>query len=605
VSEHPDQNPYPGPQPFERTDRTLFFGRDREKRELVSLVLAHPVVLLYARSGAGKTSLLNAGVVPDLEGEEGFEVLPSLRIRPAADDPPPPEVANAYVYAVLTNLVRDLGADLDDLRPRLASMSFTDFLAEREQARNTENFFAPRVLVFDQFEELFTVYPEFWAQREAFVRQLVGMFEHENEEVLGPLRIVLALREDHLAELAPYARLMPDGFRIRRRLELLDRTAALEAVTEPMRNTGRSFAPRVAETLVDDLLKQRIEKRPRPDAAAARVWRRRPPSGTVAEIIPGEFVEPVLLQVVCRSLWNRLPAGVTEITAEHLREGGSVDQALRQLYDDAVQTALKVVRAGAVSRSDTSRGTITAVLRAIRVSEGQLRARVEAEFITPLGTRDTRWQGPSATAGIPNIAVEALERERLLRAESARGGRYVELTHDSLIEPIRISNRRYRETRRRITVGVAAVAVAGAAVVVASLLLLTSRGSSRNTSAELNVSPLGIRQAIRPDVTGFLVTLSSGKLDFGPIPINESEYKSIVLASGAERLKISAVESSSEDFAVSASCNTEVPLPAHRTCPITVAFAPLTPGRKDAVLRVTRQDGSPLKVVLNGTGVRR
>ena len=72
--------PYVGPRPFERKDQALFFGRDREARELLSLVVAHEAVLLYAQSGAGKTSLLNARLIPLLE-EKGFQVLPTARVR--------------------------------------------------------------------------------------------------------------------------------------------------------------------------------------------------------------------------------------------------------------------------------------------------------------------------------------------------------------------------------------------------------------------------------------------------------------------------------------------------------------------------------------------
>ena len=57
-------NPYIGPRPFERSDRDQFFGRTRETRDLLSLIMAERVVLFYAQSGAGKTSLLNTQIVP-------------------------------------------------------------------------------------------------------------------------------------------------------------------------------------------------------------------------------------------------------------------------------------------------------------------------------------------------------------------------------------------------------------------------------------------------------------------------------------------------------------------------------------------------------------
>jgi len=42
-----DQKPYVGPRPFGHDEKDIFFGRDREARDLCSLVVAHPV-LIYA-----------------------------------------------------------------------------------------------------------------------------------------------------------------------------------------------------------------------------------------------------------------------------------------------------------------------------------------------------------------------------------------------------------------------------------------------------------------------------------------------------------------------------------------------------------------------------
>ncbi|MFY9796419.1 MAG: hypothetical protein WAK17_00515 [Candidatus Nitrosopolaris sp.] len=54
--------PYVGPRSFGRdiVDQRRFFGRDEEGDEIVSLISAHKLVLVYAQSGAGKTSIFNA-----------------------------------------------------------------------------------------------------------------------------------------------------------------------------------------------------------------------------------------------------------------------------------------------------------------------------------------------------------------------------------------------------------------------------------------------------------------------------------------------------------------------------------------------------------------
>ncbi|MFL5803456.1 MAG: hypothetical protein ACJ8CR_17155, partial [Roseiflexaceae bacterium] len=82
VSEAAPPNPYIGPRSFQ-TGETLY-GRDREIRELLGLLIAERIVLLHSPSGAGKTSLVQAALIPRLQ-EQDFTVLPVMRI---SLDPP-------------------------------------------------------------------------------------------------------------------------------------------------------------------------------------------------------------------------------------------------------------------------------------------------------------------------------------------------------------------------------------------------------------------------------------------------------------------------------------------------------------------------------------
>lgn len=412
--------PYVGPRPFARDDAGVFFGRDREIRELLSLVVAHRVVLLYAASGAGKSSLLAAGLVPDLEGEEGFEVLPIARLRGLVDGAVPAGVANVYVV----NLLSHWGtADGDGVSVKRA-------LQEREHVV-VDGLPAPRALVVDQLEELFTLYPEHWRQRAGYFEQLAAALDAD-----PLLRLVLAIREDYVAQLDPFAPIL-GGLRTRFRLEPLKPAAALLAVKGPLAGTDRAFAPGVAEGLVEDLRQIRVEA----------------PSGQSVEV-EGEFVEPVQLQVACHSLWSALPPAVDVITSDHLQTYGDVDQVLGRYYSSAV----------------------AASARAARMRESELRDRVERAFITPAGTRGTAHGAQDSTAGIPVAAIQELENRHVLRAERVRGARWYELTHDRLIEPIRASNRAAREDRdrrrnRRYLRLAAALALLAAAAVGALLLL--------------------------------------------------------------------------------------------------------------------------------------
>jgi hypothetical protein len=70
-------NPYIGPRSFRTGER--LYGRDRELRRLLDLLIAERIVLLHAPSGAGKTSLVQAALIPALRAE-GFAVLPPIRV---------------------------------------------------------------------------------------------------------------------------------------------------------------------------------------------------------------------------------------------------------------------------------------------------------------------------------------------------------------------------------------------------------------------------------------------------------------------------------------------------------------------------------------------
>src|SRR5688500_9637187 len=109
--------PYIGPRPFGKADvdKKRFFGRDSEADEIVSLILGHRLILVYAQSGAGKTSIINAKVTPMLE-DYGFQVLPSARIGnvsnteehlPSNINIRPSNNKNVYMYNAIQSLIRE------------------------------------------------------------------------------------------------------------------------------------------------------------------------------------------------------------------------------------------------------------------------------------------------------------------------------------------------------------------------------------------------------------------------------------------------------------------------------------------------------------------
>jgi WD40 repeat protein len=380
------KNPYVGPYAFQIRDAARFTGRDREAEALLSLVISERIVVFYSPSGAGKTSLVNARLIPGLR-RKGFKVLPVVRV--GGDLPAGVTPANVYTFNALWILA---GTKADP--QKLQDCSLAAFL--RAVSRPRGRAAPPSVLILDQFEEILTHFPERWPERRGFFQQLRQALLQDSA-----LSVVLALREDRLAELDPYAPLLPGQLRTRFRLESLRRQDAVGAVRKPALAAGRPFEPGVAELLVDDLARVRIAGQ--------------------QDTMPGEFVEPVQLQVVCFQLWENLrskPGGT--ITEDDRRESGDPDRALEEFYESAIRRACE--KTG--------------------VPEAQIRRWFGTALITPTRIRGQVSHEPEASGGLRNAAVDELVGSHLVRAELARGGTWYELAHDRFIDPILRSNQR-------------------------------------------------------------------------------------------------------------------------------------------------------------------
>jgi WD40 repeat protein len=398
-------NPYVGPRTFLKNEGHLFFGRDREARDLLALVNSEKLVLFYAQSGAGKSSLINTRLIPSLETKK-YEVLRVGRV--GGEDFPGIEIDNIYAFNLMRSLIQQ------DIHPEvLAPLHLKEFLSglrcrqlENENeyfcdlnlSANAERGTARRVLIVDQFEEIFSTHPEAWNKREAFFEQLAAAMESDSH-----LWVVLVMREDYIALVDPYAPLMPGGLRTRYYMQRLGREAAIEAVRKPVERL-RPYEEGVAEKLVEDLSSIKVQQ----------------PDGT-QETRPGQYVEAVQLQVVCYSLWQNLPENGTHITERDILEVGDVDEALGKYYSDRVAE----------------------VAQRKHVKERLIRDWIEDELIAPGGIRSMVLRETSRkSGGINDDVIQALQSD-LVRPENRGGTIWYELTHDRLVSPILESNKKW------------------------------------------------------------------------------------------------------------------------------------------------------------------
>ena len=352
---NPRPNPYVGPRAFQTGEK--LYGRDRETRDLLDLLIAERIVTLHSPSGAGKSSLIQAGLIPLLE-QEGFCVLPVVRVNLE----PPPDLLddpgfNRYAFSVMLSLEEPLPDDLQLPTRQLASLSLADYLNQRPKADDDPDNF---VLVFDQFEEVLTIDPTDQAGKQAFFAQLGAALRDRNRWAL------FSLREDFLAALNPFVRPVPTRFANTYRLDLLGKAAAQQAIQQPAREAGVDFLDNTALKLADDLRRVLVQK----------------PDGSMEEQL-GPHVEPVQLQVVCYRLWSQLPEDADQITEEHLASVGDVDQSLADYYAEQV----------------------SAIAGQTGVVERAIREWMERKLITEGGFRGQVLMGTDSSEGLDNDAI--------------------------------------------------------------------------------------------------------------------------------------------------------------------------------------------------------
>ena len=337
------QNPWPGLRAFTESDRDFFFGRERETAELLSIVKRAPVVVLYGQSGLGKTSLLQAGLFPELKKSDFVP----FRLRFDHE-----EGAPSFAEQIKQALVSELdAAQVDVPRP-----SPNETLWEYFHRRDVD-FWGPRnrlctpVIVLDQFEEVFTVgqaSDKSAARVAQFAADLESVIEHRPpdsvrerldahpEEALAydfqrqPVKFVLSLREDFLPQLDPWRSRMPSLLPNRFRLERMTATQALSVIEKG----GRELVDaEVAREIVDFVSSSQRKQ-------ATRSMERRD-------------VEPALLSVVCEELnRRRLERNQPRITADLFTEEQSgiiqsfyerafdgIDRRVREWVEDELLTA--------------------------------------------------------------------------------------------------------------------------------------------------------------------------------------------------------------------------------------------------------------------------
>jgi WD40 repeat protein len=417
------REPFRGIEQFRFVDRPIFFERRDEIRRLIRLVSIYRGTLLYGESGVGKSSVINAGLIPAML-DEGF--LPErLRVQPV------PGAELVVERIALTDegtapfLPSRFAAD-DESRTRLVFST-----ADMHARLGLEHAGGAPLLILDQFEEFITLFEEAPENREKFAEAtqaqntLLDFFRDLLRDETLPVKLLFVFREDYLAKLSRLFALVPNLRDQHVRLTFPDSSVLKKLIRGPFtcEIPPEHFGHVISEELANKLC------------------------AALAERSESGAINLTEVQIACLSLWH--------------------DPKMESLFDatpnraEVVQKLLEGHLTGSLDRLSAGlREPAVAILRHLVTPAGTRNIILEADLLERLQITEKIPQ----TIGKRALA-ELTDQSRLVRKQRRNEAYFYDITSEFLVPWIRrqrvLSDARIamRKFRKRVGVAVAISAV--------------------------------------------------------------------------------------------------------------------------------------------------
>lgn len=407
---------YPGLNSFRAEEQAIFFGRQRETAELLQMVRAEQAVVLFSKSGLGKSSLLSAGLLPALRPLNFQPIRVRFQQEKNATDTAD---TTTPIDVLVTNLRKEFRVAYERLeqQPPEPTMLFdaaSPRLWEQVKVCPFPDQRVP-VFLFDQFEEFFAYTLD---QQKEFASQLAELLHDQapvrvinwlldmdkrTPDVIAwsqqpPVKCVFAIRADRLADMHSLKPYIPLILRNRYELGPLQQQAARDAISQPagLPQVDGPFATPpftyhlpTLEMIMDELSNDDCE------------------------------VEGAQLQIVCQYVEDRLKEKFQPVVDHEVISGR---RQVMRILDKFYRTQLRSI------------GNSTDITAASNVLENEL---VEGGRRVGLPEpKMMRLLGITFSEDHKRNIIRQLQNARLIRSETTHLGATYELSHDTIIDPV-------------------------------------------------------------------------------------------------------------------------------------------------------------------------
>jgi WD40 repeat protein len=223
-------SPYKFLDSYSKEDRDIFFGRDKEIRELYSRVFESRILIVYGTSGTGKTSLINCGLANRFNDSDWLPVT----IRRG----------NNINRSFFDSLERIGITKISDNSKKSSGNKTTD-IVKKIRSVYLDNF-KPLFLIFDQFEELFIFGNS--EEKDELIKTIKTVIDSQLQ-----CRFIFSVREEYLGGLTEFEKIIPSFLANRIRIEKMTRQNAIQVIEGPCRLTNIKVEPGFSELLLERL----------------------------------------------------------------------------------------------------------------------------------------------------------------------------------------------------------------------------------------------------------------------------------------------------------------------------------------------------------------